>query len=76
MEMAIVTNKAQWEMILNHLTMHGSITDTDAIDLYGCHRLAARIADLKDKGYDIVGDWEHGKNRYGKRIKYKRYRLK
>ena len=26
----------------------------DAMSRYNCYRLAARIADLKDRGYDIV----------------------
>lgn len=26
----------------------------DALDLFGCFRLGARIADLKKMGYDIV----------------------
>ena len=30
------------------------ITPIDALNLFGCFRLGARIADLKKMGYDIV----------------------
>jgi hypothetical protein len=43
----------QTESILNHLEVHGSITPLDALQLYGCFRLASRIWDLKAQGHDI-----------------------
>lgn len=30
-----------------------SLTTLEALNMFGCFRLAARIADLKDKGMDI-----------------------
>ena len=61
-------------MILAHLDEHGSITALDAID-YGIMRLAARISDLKKRGFDIVSKNEIGKNRYGDTVHYTRYYL-
>lgn len=29
------------------------ITPMDALNMFGCFRLGARIADLRDEGYDI-----------------------
>lgn len=46
----------QLEMIRTHLVRHGSITPREALDLYGCFRLGARIWDLKKKGNIIVSE--------------------
>lgn len=51
--------------ILLHLQQKGSITAQEAAEMYGVHRLAARIADLRSLGYVIATDREHGHNRYG-----------
>ena len=39
--------------ILAHLRTCSSITPMDALRLYSCFRLAARIKDLRDMGHDI-----------------------
>ena len=39
--------------ILEHLRRVGSITPLEALDLYGCFRLAARIKDLRALGWAI-----------------------
>jgi len=31
-----------------------SITQLDALNMFGCFRLSARIANLREEGYDIV----------------------
>lgn len=56
--------------ILNHLKKHGTITPMEALNLFGCFRLGARIWDLRDEGYDITTENEttNGKT-------YARYRL-
>lgn len=66
---------SQNEMILEHMKKFGSITSADAYELYGCHRLGARIADLKAVGHAITSEMESGKNRFGQTVHYKRYRL-
>lgn len=66
----------QNQMILNHLKAYGSITPRDALELYGCMRLGARIYDLKRAGYDIESRIESHKNSYGERVSYARYTLK
>jgi hypothetical protein len=53
--MAKASKPTQSELILQHLQEHGSITPLQALDLYGCFRLAARINELiKDGGHSIV----------------------
>ena len=43
----------QEEKIFTHLKRYGRITPITALDRYGCFRLAARIHDLRAKGYRI-----------------------
>lgn len=66
----------QCERILRHLEDYGSIDPMTAIREYGCMRLASRIADLKDMGYEIVAERTKGTNRYGEQTSYCTYRLK
>ncbi|UOF81040.1 helix-turn-helix domain [Caudoviricetes sp.] len=44
---------SQAQNILAHLEAQGSITAIEALELYGCFRLAARIKDLRDSGHQI-----------------------
>lgn len=44
----------QNEMILRYLVNNGSITPMDALRECGCMRLASRISELKQLGYDIT----------------------
>ena len=62
-------NYSQQKQILGHLKFE-PITALDALSLYGCFRLAARIHDLRAKGHDIETETvEEGGKRYA------RYRL-
>ena len=45
---------SQANAILQYLQDGNGITPMDALNLCGCFRLSARIADLKKRGYDIV----------------------
>jgi hypothetical protein len=48
-----VAGKSQSGLILRHFQVGGTLTALDALDLFGCNRLAARVADLKNKGYNV-----------------------
>lgn len=72
---SVEVNMTQAEEILKYMRDFGSITQMDAIRDLGCTRLAARISDLKRRGYVIRTATEIGKNRYGKDTSYARYRL-
>lgn len=65
----------QTERILDYMKRYGSITDINAIQDLGCHRLAARIYDLKQQGYEIVDEVVEGKNRFGEITHFKKYML-
>jgi hypothetical protein len=43
----------QTEQILTYLKSGKAITPLEALTLWGCFRLGARIWDLKHQGYDI-----------------------
>jgi uncharacterized protein YjhX (UPF0386 family) len=45
--------KSQNERILQHLKRGGKITPLDALEKFGCFRLAARISDLRKDGHLI-----------------------
>ena len=47
-----MTTTTQTRAILAHLRIK-TITAFEALELYGCFRLAARIKDLRDEGHDI-----------------------
>lgn len=63
------------DLIAKHLTDYGSITTWDAIELYGCTRLSARISDLRKARWEISRSMETGRNRYGHTSNYARYTL-
>lgn len=44
---------SQKQQILNHLQSGNSITALEALQKFGCFRLAARIRDLRNEGYTI-----------------------
>ena len=60
---------SQTNQIFNHLR-RSPITPMQALEQYGCMRLAARIADLRGQGHPILTETvKRGKRRYA------RYRL-
>jgi hypothetical protein len=62
--------KTQNEMILAYLKKGKSITPVDALNKFGCFRLAARVSDLRKDGLNIATKFvtKEGKN-------YASYRL-
>ena len=63
----------QTEKVLRYMKEFGSITSLQAMTDLGVMRLASRITDLKQSGYDIKSRFIHSKNRYGEPIKFKEY---
>ena len=66
----------QTERVLAWLEEQGSITTKEAFDYLGIARLASRIHDLKEEGYEFERTMEHCKNRFGKKAYYIRYKLR
>lgn len=63
------------DRILNHLKAYGCITSWEAIEEYGCTRLSHYIWVLRKENYDIKDEWICTTNRFGEKIKYKKYIL-
>jgi hypothetical protein len=53
----------------------GSISSLEAMSDYGIMRLASRINDLKNQGYNIVSEIKTSKNRYNETTHYSVYSL-
>ena len=49
---------SQEDKILYHLKHIGNLTPIDALNLYGCFRLGARIYDLRKQGHKIKMELE------------------
>ena len=62
--------------VLKYMMDFGKITQLDAMKDLGVMRLAARIADLEDQGFEIIHERESGLNRYGEKTNFASYRLK
>ena len=62
--------------IVKYMMDFGSITPVQAMQDLGVMRLAARISDLEKDGWNIEHDRETGRNRYGEKTSYARYKLK
>lgn len=62
----------QEERIAQFCKDNGSITAWEAMKELGIMRLASRIHDMKAK-YNITDVWVEDYNRYGDKIRYKRY---
>lgn len=66
----------QEKAVLMYILEHGEITPLDAMQNLHCMRLAARISDLKAKGYDIRTKMVRGEDaRTGKHTAYASYYL-
>lgn len=67
--------KNQREMILQYIKDFGSITSFEAYIDLGVTQLATRVAELKEQGYIFKYEWVIKKNRYGKNVRFKKYKL-
>jgi hypothetical protein len=64
MEIGIASQNGK---ILEHLKRGRSITPLEALQRFGCLRLAARVQNLKDEGHVIDREWEtDGTKRWAK----------
>ena len=65
----------QKNAILEYMREHGSISPLEALQEFGCLRLAARINDLKREGNRINRTMLHYTNAAGRRVAYAVYSL-
>lgn len=62
------------ERVLKYMQDFDSITTYNAFIDLGCTRLSEYIRQLKEE-YKIADEWIYTINRYGEKVKYKRYWL-
>ena len=48
--------KTQNELILEHLSKGNTLTSLEALEMFGCFRLASRISDLRRLGNNISSE--------------------
>ena len=66
---------SQSKKILAFLKAGGSLSPLEALTMFGCGRLGARIYDLKKQGYTFVTSAEVHRGPDGEYKCYARYRL-
>lgn len=68
--------KSQKERVLEYMKRFQGITALEAVRDLGVYRLAARISEIADDGYEIVRTQESALNRFGEKTYFTRYSLK
>ena len=68
--------KTQGQQVIEYIEMFGSITSMEAFADLGITRLAARIFELTEKGYDFDREQVASKNRFGENVNFTRYSLR
>ena len=61
----LLSSDSQCKMIKDWLEKGNTLTALEALDMFGCFRLASRIHDLRDRGINITMTYVQGLN--GKR---------
>jgi len=59
--------RTQTSDIIDYLQAGNKLTQKEAINLFGCYRLASRICELKKYGYDVKSNKINVPTRYFKR---------
>ena len=65
----------QAQELYQHMVDHGTLTQIEAYEQYGCFRLASRIHEMKKDGIRIKKVLKKGTNRYGIECRYAEYSL-
>lgn len=71
----IKTSNSQRAAIRVFLERGNSLTALQALNHFGCARLASRIDELRQDGMNIETHWLWVENRHGKRVRVAEYRL-
>jgi hypothetical protein len=64
----------QHEAILKYIDDYGSITPMQAFSDLGVTKLATRVSEMKKKGYKFEITEIEATTRYGKKVRYCKYR--
>lgn len=61
---------SQCDKIVAYMKEHDGITQKEAVNAFGCYRLAARIHDLREDGYIIDSVREENNGYFGHHARY------
>ncbi len=61
--------------ILIDLMKQGWVSPAIALAVAGCMRLAARVHDIKEMGYKVISRTKQEKNRSGRVVRFKEYKI-
>lgn len=61
------------DRVYQYMETYGGITQNEATKYIGCTDLAGAVRDLKKDGHIISGTWVKARNRWGDKVKFKRY---
>lgn len=71
---------SQTKQIMEYLSAGNSLTPLEALRLFGCFRLSARIYELRDigrnMGFDIITDKKEVTDKFGNKKYVGEYRLR
>ncbi|MBE6145041.1 MAG: hypothetical protein E7171_00305 [Firmicutes bacterium] len=62
------------DIVLEYLETHGTITTKEAFEKLGCTRLSEYIRQIRLE-QPVYDEWIHSTNRFGQKVKYKKYWL-
>lgn len=63
----------QYTLILDFLRKYHTLTPFQAFECLGITKLATRISEMRAKGVKIKDVWVEDFNRYGQKVRYKKY---
>lgn len=76
MNTEMILNKQQSRVYMALLNKPGGVTAGELKEELGIMDGRKRISELRAKGLNIVSAYEHGENRFGETVRFKRYKLK
>jgi hypothetical protein len=65
----------QNDRVLAYIDKFGSITQREALNVLGVARLASGVNDLRKLGHPIISEVVVGKNKFGEKTRWARYRM-
>lgn len=68
-----MSTETQCKRLLDYMRGGGKVTSLDALSEFGIARLASRVSDLRKRGYPVMSEWVEVENRFGERVRVKRY---
>lgn len=62
-------------LILDFIRKYGTLTPYQAFECLGITKLATRISEMRAKNIDIKDCWVEDYNRFGQKVRFKKYFL-